>query len=380
MLRAALKVWVLLTASCAHVSLIPRINTRHTVILPSTNGGLLVLLQAWQMAAMRRQAKGLKCVAALSHWQGHTLRKRFAIWRSAAVEAAAKQGTADAHYCSTCRRRTLAAWRQQARRQAVLARCGEALAQKSAATLLRAHMRAWLAATGARQHRRDVLARCLARLANRQLADSFVWWRELMLKQRVARRCAACLTQRHAAAALQQWRSWAGEQQAKRERLAACVRCMQHWRMAGAWHLWRSRVTAWAEKRQMVERCVALLRCGVEACLLVGGLGEEHVGLHPVKPSNQVALNPSVPHPLQPWRPGTLLAQLARGGDAAAPEVGPPASCFAAVAHRQPVCSLCPMAASSQQGWAAAQQGCSSGSPHATLAAGCCPGGMAGGL
>lgn len=230
------------------------------MILPSTYVALALQMQAWQMAAMRRHAKGLKCVAALSHWQGHTLRQRFAIWRRAAAEATAKQGTADAHNRSTCRRRTLVAWRQQARRQAVLARCGEALAQRSAATLLRAHMRAWLAATGARRRRRDMLARGLARLASRQLADSFAWWHELTLKQRLARRCAAHLTQRHAATALQQWCSWAGEQQAKRERLTACVQRMQHWRMAGAWHLWRSRVTAWAEKRQTVERCVALLR------------------------------------------------------------------------------------------------------------------------
>lgn len=212
------------------------------------------------MGAMRRQAKGLKCVAALSHFNGRTLKQRFAMWRCVVAEAAAREGAADAHFRSACRRRTLVAWQRQARRQALLAHCGAVLAQKSVATTLRAHLRAWLAVTGARRHRRDVLARCLARLAGCQLASSLSWWRELTRKQQIARRCAARLTQRHAAAAMQQWRSWAGEQQIKRKRVAACVRRMQQWRLAAAWQLWRGRLAAWAENRQTVERCVALLR------------------------------------------------------------------------------------------------------------------------
>ncbi len=221
---------------------------------------LFALAQAWQLRAMRRRAKGLKCVAALSHWQGHTLQQQFAMWRCAAAEAAAREGTAATHHRSTCRRRTLVAWRQQAHRQALLARCREALAQKSAATLLRAHLRAWLAVTDTQQQRREVLARCLVRLATRQLSSAFSWWRELTRKQLVARRCATRLVQRHAAAAMQQWRSWVGEQQAKRELLATCVRHMQQGRMAAAWQVWRGRVASWAQKRQTVERCVALLR------------------------------------------------------------------------------------------------------------------------
>lgn len=209
---------------------------------------------------MRRHAKGLQCVAAFSHWQGRTLGQRFAAWRCAAAEAAAREVRADAHFRSACWRRSLVAWRQQARRQALLARCGAALAQKSTSTILRAHLRAWLAATERRQQRRDVVVRCLARLANHQLSKAFSWWRQVAQKRQLACRCAAWLSQRHAAAALQQWRSWVGVQQAKSKQAAACLQRMLQWRLAAAWRLWRGRVVAWGAERQRLERCIALLR------------------------------------------------------------------------------------------------------------------------
>lgn len=122
---------------------------------------------------MRRKARSLACVAALQHWQGNALGATFFSWRRAAQGAAARASTADAHFRHIARHQALAAWRQQARRQAVLARCGAALAQKSVGTLLRSQLRAWRAATQRRCDGRHKVQRCLARLANRQLSLTF---------------------------------------------------------------------------------------------------------------------------------------------------------------------------------------------------------------
>lgn len=122
---------------------------------------------------MRCKARSLVCVAALQHWQGRTLGGAFLTWRCAAQGAAARSGAADAHFRRSARRAALAAWRQQARRQAVLARCGATLAQRSAGTLLRSQLRAWRAATQRRCEGRLKVQHCLGRLANRQLSLAF---------------------------------------------------------------------------------------------------------------------------------------------------------------------------------------------------------------
>lgn len=187
--------------------------------------------QAFRLVTTRGRAKAAMCTAALAHWQGHTASSAFVQWRCAAAGTAARAGRADAHFGRARRRSALVAWRRQARRQALLAQCGLLLAEKSASTLLRAHLRAWLAATQRRCEGRDKVQHCLAALAIR-----------------------------HAAAALRQWRHWAAQQQERQARAAACLQRMLQWRLAAAWGCWRSRVAACRDNRARLERSIALLR------------------------------------------------------------------------------------------------------------------------
>ena len=64
---------------------------------------VLAALQAWRLAASHWKTKGLKCLAALSHWQGRTACTMFVAWRALAQPSAGTLITADRR-CKQTRR------------------------------------------------------------------------------------------------------------------------------------------------------------------------------------------------------------------------------------------------------------------------------------